>query len=81
MNQKAEAVLKQALALSAEDRADIAGTLLQSIEPPPDAEVDRAWREEVAARVAARDAGEVETVPWEEVRDQLYARLRERRAG
>lgn len=81
MDRNAEAILKKALTLSAEDRADIAGSLLQSIEPPPDVEVDRAWREEVAARVAARDAGELETVPWEDVRDRLYARLRERRAG
>ena len=81
MDRNARAVLQQALALSAEERADIAGTLLQSIEPPADAGVDRAWRQEVAERVAARDAGEVETVPWETVRDRLYARLREQRTG
>ena len=82
MARLAEAVLKEALALPEEDRADIAGALLESIEPASEAEVEAAWRQEVAARVAALDAGEVETIPWEEVRARLYARLSERqRAG
>ncbi|HVF59488.1 MAG TPA: addiction module protein [Thermoanaerobaculia bacterium] len=82
MARLAEAVLKEALALPEEDRADIAGALLESIEPDSEAEVEAAWRQEVAARVAALDAGEVETIPWEEVRARLHARLSERqRAG
>jgi putative addiction module component (TIGR02574 family) len=41
--------------------------------------VEQAWRQEVAARVARLDAGEVKTIPWSEIRDQLFARLQERR--
>ncbi len=63
------------------DRADIAGALLDSLEPREEADIEAAWREEVAARVTALDAGEVETIPWEDLRDQLFARLSERRAG
>lgn len=81
MTRDAEAVLEQALALSEADRADLAGILLQSIEPAAETEVEQAWRQEVARRVAALEAGEVTTVPWEEVRDRLLARLSERRAG
>lgn len=81
MTRDAEAVLEQALALSEADRADLAGILLQSIEPAAETEVEQAWRQEVARRVAALEAGEVTTVPWEEVRDRLLARLGERRAG
>lgn len=33
-----------------------------------------------ALRVAAVDSGNVETVPWADVRDRLFARLGERRA-
>jgi hypothetical protein len=36
------------------------------------------WRREVAARVAALDAGGVETTSWDEVRKRLHARLGER---
>jgi putative addiction module component (TIGR02574 family) len=35
--------------------------------------VERAWSEEIARRVAQLDAGTVETIPWEEVREELFA--------
>jgi putative addiction module component (TIGR02574 family) len=75
MTRHAEDVLQAALTLPDEDRAEIAGALLESLEPSTEAEVERAWRQEVAARVAALDAGEVETIPWSEVRDHLRTRL------
>lgn len=46
--------------------------------PTPDLGAE--WRREIAARVAALDAGEVETTPWEEVRGRLEARLSAHRA-
>ncbi|MEM8933288.1 MAG: addiction module protein [Acidobacteriota bacterium] len=81
MSRDAEAVLDAALELSEEDRGHLAGALLASLEPPADTDVETAWRREVAARVAAADAGEVEAVPWDEIRDQLFARLNARRAS
>ncbi len=75
MNAKAKALLEDALRLSDSERAEIAGALLESIEPETDADVEQAWREEVKARVAALDSGQVETVPWEQVRDHLFTRL------
>jgi putative addiction module component (TIGR02574 family) len=81
MERHAEAVLKQALTLPEDDRADIAGALLESLQPAEEADVEAAWRQEVAARVAALDAGEVETLPWEEVRNRLFTRLREQPSG
>lgn len=81
MRRNADVVLKDTLVLPETDRADIAGALLESLEPPPEVEVEAAWRQEVTARVAALDAGEAETVPWEEVRARLGARLSARRAN
>ena len=79
MTRAAQAVLRDALALPEPDRAEVAGTLLDSLEPAAEAGVEQAWREEVAARVAALDAGEIETVAWEDVRDRLLMKLSERR--
>ena len=79
MQRNVQTVLKDAMALPAAERAEIAGTLLESLEPPPEAGIEEAWRAEVAARVAALDAGEVETIPWEEVRSRLLLKLSERR--
>lgn len=81
MERSAEALLKKALALPEEDRAEVAGALLNSLEPVEDADIESAWRQEVASRVAALDAGEVQTIPWSEVRDRLVARLGAHRAG
>lgn len=81
MERNAESVLKAALALSEAERADIAGALLESLDSAGEPDVETAWRREVADRVAALDAGEVETIPWETIRSRLLARLRERQAG
>lgn len=81
MRPHAETVLQKALTLAEQERAEIAGALLESLEPEPEAEVEAAWRQEVAARVAALEAGEVETTPWGEIRDGFLARLSERRPG
>lgn len=81
MTRNAKTVLQEALTLAEQDRAEIAGALLESLEPPPEVDVESAWRQEVAARVAALDAGEVETTSWESVRDRFLARLSEKRQG
>lgn len=81
MKPHAKHVLQEALTLGHQERAEIAGALLESLEREPEAGVEAAWRQEVAARVAALDAGEVETVPWGQIRDGFLARLNERRPG
>lgn len=75
MTHKAESLLREALELSESERAEIAGRLLESIEPEPDAEVEAAWAAEIDRRVRSIDAGEVELISWEKVRDQLRSRL------
>ena len=78
---RAQILLQEALTLPDEERAEIAGALLESLEPQPDEDVETAWRQEVAARVAALEAGDVPMTPWEEIRDRFLARLSERRQG
>ena len=79
MRQRAENVLREALTLPEEERTEIAGVLLESLEPViPEPGVEEAWRREVAARVAALDAGGVQTTEWGEVRQRLLKRLGER---
>ncbi len=67
--------------LPEQERTEIVGALLESLESQPEADVESAWRQEVAARVATLEAGGVEMTPWEEIRDGFLARLSERRAG
>jgi putative addiction module component (TIGR02574 family) len=42
-----------------------------------DEDVEAAWDEEVERRVRQIDSGEVKTIPWEEVRARVFARLRD----
>lgn len=71
-----ESVEQLALALSPEDRAQLAEILLESLQGPPLAEVQAAWDREIAARVAAYDRGEMQTYPAEEVFAEIRRRLR-----
>ncbi len=69
-------ILKKALALPPEARAAIAGTLLESLnDAPADEAVEAAWSEEIQRRIEEIDSGEVQMIPYEEVRRRLAARL------
>jgi putative addiction module component (TIGR02574 family) len=77
MTQDATELLKRALALSVEERAELAGSLLESLEGAPDdpAAVEAAWNEEIARRIENLDSGKAKTVPWEEVRQRISSKL------
>jgi putative addiction module component (TIGR02574 family) len=69
-------ILKKALALPAEARAALAGSLLESLDDhPPDPGIDAAWSEEIKRRIEEIDSGKVQPIPYEEVRRRLMARL------
>jgi putative addiction module component (TIGR02574 family) len=72
-------LFREASELSETDRAELAGLLLESLEGEPDEGVEAAWAEEIERRVRQIEAGEVKTIPWEEVRAKLHARLNEGR--
>lgn len=57
---------EQARALSPDDRAKLAQTILKSLHTPI-AEVEAAWAAEIEKRVAAFDRGEMQSYPTEDV--------------
>ena len=78
MKRDAADILKEALALPAEDRAALAESLLASLDPHVDEDSEAAWAAEINRRVAALDAGRVSTIPWPELRQRLFERARRR---
>jgi putative addiction module component (TIGR02574 family) len=68
-------LLKKALALPAEARAALAGSLLESLEDTVDASVEEAWGQEIARRIGELDSGKVKPIPWAEARRQIAAIL------
>ena len=71
MNRAVEQLYEQASQLTAEDRAELAGKLLESIEPA-DEEAEEAWTAEIARRMADYRAGKVKTISWSELRAHLH---------
>jgi putative addiction module component (TIGR02574 family) len=76
MTQEAAELLKKALSLPASERADLAGSLIESLDDTQDEAVAAAWDEEVARRMADIDSGKAKMIPWEEVREELSSRLK-----
>src|SRR5260370_24243085 len=74
-------LFREASRLAEEDRAELAGRLLETLDGEPDEGVEVAWAEEIERRVRQIDSGEVATVPWEEVRAKLHALLNEKRSS
>jgi putative addiction module component (TIGR02574 family) len=74
MTQEAHELLQKALALPDEERAELAGNLIASLDATVDQDVDAAWQQEVVRRSRDVQSGEVDTVPWEDV--QLKGRTR-----
>jgi len=72
-------LFREASQLVEEDRAELAGRLLETLDGEPEEGVEAAWAEEVERRVRQIDSGEVATIPWEEVRAKLHALLNEKR--
>lgn len=70
-------LFRKALHLTEGERADLAGMLLESIEPAPDPGVEQLWLAEVERRMEQLDSGQVQSIPWEQVRTRLHSQLNE----
>lgn len=65
-------LLTEALRLSTEERAALAGELIQSLETEVDADAEAAWSAEIRARLDRVDAGTATTVSWAEARRRIH---------
>lgn len=60
-------LLKHALTLPDKERAELASSLIDSLDPTVDSDAELAWQEEIARRLEEIESGRVKTVPWETV--------------
>jgi putative addiction module component (TIGR02574 family) len=75
VTEQASNLLQKALSLSEEERADLACSLLNSLDPTVDEGAAGAWDKEIARRISDLDSGQAKTVSWEEVRNRLSSKL------
>ncbi len=71
-----EDIKEKAQQLSEMERAALALALIESLDGPPDADLEEAWRIEIERRVGQIERGEVQPIPGDEVLKRLRRRLR-----
>jgi len=76
MSASSEQILKDALALQPQERAELVEQLLATFQEPPDPHIDELWAREAEDRLDAYDRGELKAVPAAEV----FNRIKQRRA-
>jgi len=67
-------IKEKASRLSDAERAELALSLIESLDGPPDPGVEEAWRIEIERRVGEIDRGEAQLIPG----DEVFARVRRR---
>jgi len=77
MNTQSQQLLESALLLPESDRAEIAASLIHSLDTESDEDVDAAWAAEIQRRVESIDNGQVNLIPW----DDVMREMRDRRHG
>jgi putative addiction module component (TIGR02574 family) len=75
MTAAAKQIFEAALKLEPGERERLAEALWQSIDDQGD--IEAAWAEEIKQRITAADAGELDSKPWDEARDELLAELKQ----
>lgn len=81
MTSRAQDVLRDALALPLDERADVAAELLASLDDAAaedPADVEGAWAAEIERRARLALANESGGLAWDDVRRRAEAELRER---
>ena len=81
MSPRAQDLLREALTLPLNERADVAAQLLASLDDAAaddPAEVEAAWAAEIERRARRVLAGESAGIPWEDVRRGAEEELRRR---
>jgi putative addiction module component (TIGR02574 family) len=81
MTSRAQELLREALSLPIDERADVAAELLASLDDVGTddvAEVEAAWTAEIERRARRVMAGESSGIAWEDVRRRAEAELRKR---
>lgn len=75
MSAKLAEIQTQAKQLGAEERAQLASFLLETLEPTDSSDVTQAWEIEIKARWAEIERGEVKLIPATEVFADIRRKL------
>jgi putative addiction module component (TIGR02574 family) len=74
MNTESQQLLQSALALPESDHAEIAASLIHSLDSDIDNNIDEAWAQKIKQRIESIDKGQVKLIPWDDVMLEMGAR-------
>jgi putative addiction module component (TIGR02574 family) len=75
MSKQLEKITQEAMQLDLEERALLAGTLLRSMDEPPESEIERLWLEEAERRLKAYREGKVKGIPADQAFKKAIAEI------
>lgn len=75
MERHAAELLRDALALPVEARAELVDSLIESLDQIAEEGAEEAWAREIEDRLEQVDTGAVELLPWTSARERLRKRL------
>jgi putative addiction module component (TIGR02574 family) len=75
MTERTQELLQKALSLPDNERAELAGSLIASLDKDIDPDVDAAWQMEIAQRADDVRSGKVSTVSWSRVQKEARSLL------
>jgi putative addiction module component (TIGR02574 family) len=75
MSPKTDELLQKAMSLPLKDRAELASSLIDSLDQTVDEDAELAWQQEVVRRMDEIRSGKVKTIPWREVQRKGRALL------
>ena len=67
MSTRLTEAMAAAMELTLEERAQLAGKLLMSLDEPSDSEIERLWLEEAESRIEEFRSGKVKGIPADDV--------------
>jgi len=71
MSPSVQRLFEDALRLSERERADLAASLIDTLDQQVDEDAPSAWDAEIARRTAELDAAMVRPIPWPEARRMI----------
>ena len=71
MDEKLKSILENVLTMPHEQRAFIAGRLIDSLDENIDADVEMAWQQEIQRRMADASKGKAVFMSWEDAKTRL----------
>jgi len=75
MSREVSELLKKALELPVTDRAELAGSIIESLDHAKDESVKEAWDAEILRRMEDLDSGRVKPVSYDEVLRRLASAI------